>query len=87
MMKAKEYRESIANGMRRVRRLYDLDMVFRVTELIRKMNAGEDLDRSVTQWILIRGVLSDDTATSELDHVSNFLRAIQQAAEKRKIAG
>ena len=44
MMKAKEYRESIANGMRRVRRLYDLD------------------------------------------HVSNFLRAIQQASEK-KVAG
>ena len=28
MMKAKEYRESIANGMRRVRRLYDLDLIF-----------------------------------------------------------
>lgn len=87
MMKAKEYRESIANGMRRVKRLYDLDLVFRIIELIRKMSAGEDLDRSVTQWILIRGVLSDDTTTSDLDHVNNFLRAIQQAAEKRKVAG
>lgn len=86
MMKAKEYRESIANGMRRVRRLYDLDLIFRIIELIRKMNASEELDRSVTQWILIRRVLSDDTATSDLDHVSNFLRAIQQASEK-KVAG
>ena len=86
MMKAKEYRESIANGMRRVRRLYDLDLIFRIIELIRKMNASEELDRSVTQWILIRHVLSDDTATSDLDHVSNFLRAIQSAAEK-KVAG
>ena len=86
MMKAKEYRESIANGMRRVRRLYDLDLIFRIIELIRKMNASEVLDRSVTQWILIRRVLSDDTATSDLDHVSNFLRAIQPAAEK-KVAG
>ena len=86
MMKAKEYRESIASGMRRVRRLYDLDLIFRIIELIRKMNASEELDRSVTQWILIRRVLSDDTATSDLDHVSNFLRAIQQAAEK-KVAG
>ena len=86
MMKAKEYRESIANGMRRVRRLYDLDLIFRIIELIRKMNASEELDRSVTQWILIRRVLSDDTATSALDHVSNFLRAIQPAAEK-KVAG
>ena len=86
MMKAKEYRESIANGMRRVRRLYDLDLIFRIIELIRKVNASEDLDRSVTQWSLIRGVLSDDTATSDLDHVSNFLRAIQQASEK-KVAG
>ena len=86
MMKAKEYRESIANGMMRVRRLYDLDLIFRIIELIRKMNASEDLDRSVTQWSLIRGVLSDDTATSDLDHVSNFLRAIQQASEK-KVAG
>ncbi|MBS5604564.1 hypothetical protein DWX10_16900 [Clostridium sp. AF18-27] len=86
MMKAKEYRESIANGMRRVRRLYDLDLIFRIIELIRKMNASEELDRSVTQWILIRRVLSDDTATSDLDHVSNFLRAIQPAAEK-KVAG
>ena len=50
------------------------------------MNASEELDRSVTQWILIRRVLSDDTATSDLDHVSNFLRAIQPAAEK-KVAG
>ena len=86
MMKAKEYRESIANGMRRVRRLYDLDLIFRIIELIRKMNASEELDRSVTQWILIRRVLSDDTAPSDLDHVSNFLRAIQPAAEK-KVAG
>ena len=86
MMKAKEYRESIANGMRRVRRLYDLDLIFRIIELIRKMNASEELDRSVTQWILIRRVLSEDTATSDLDHVSNFLRAIQPAAEK-KVAG
>ena len=86
MMKAKEYRESIANGMRRVRRLYDLDLIFRIIELIRKMNASEELDRSVTQWILIRRGLSDDTATSDLDHVSNFLRAIQPAAEK-KVAG
>lgn len=86
MMKAKEYRESIANGMRRVRRLYDLDLIFRIIELIRKMNASEELDRSVTQWILIRRVLSDDMATSDLDHVSNFLRAIQPAAEK-KVAG
>ena len=86
MMKAKEYRESIANGMRRVRRLYDLDLIFRIIELIRKMNASEELDRSLTQWILIRRVLSDDTATSDLDHVSNFLRAIQPAAEK-KVAG
>lgn len=86
MMKAKEYRESIANGMRRVRRLYDLDLIFRIIELIRKMNASEELDRSVTQWILIRRVLSDDTATSDLDHVSNFFRAIQPAAEK-KVAG
>lgn len=87
MMKAKEYRESIVNGMRRVRRLYDLDMVFRIIELIRKMNASEDLDRSVVQWFLIRGVLSDDTATSDLEHVSNFLRAIQRAAETQKVAG
>ncbi len=87
MMKAKEYRESIANGMRRVRRLYDLDLVFRIIELIRKMNASEDIDRSVTQWILIRGVLSDDTETRDLEHVSNFLRAIQQKAKKRKLAG
>ena len=72
--------------MRRVRRLYDLDLIFRIIELIRKMNASEELDRSVTQWILIRRVLSDDTATSDLDHVSNFLRAIQPAAEK-KVAG
>ena len=86
MMKAKEYRESIANGMRRVRRLYDLDLIFRIIELIRKMNASEELDRRVTQWILIRRVLSDATATSDLDHVSNFLRAIQPAAEK-KVAG
>lgn len=86
MMKAKEYRESIANGMRRVRRLYDLDLIFRIIELICKMNASEELDRSVTQWILIRRVLSDDTATSDLDHVSNFLRTIQRAGEK-KVAG
>ncbi len=87
MMKAKEYRDSIANGMRRVRRLYDLDLVFRIIELIRKMNTSEDIDRSVTQWILIRGVLSDDTETRDLEHVSNFLRAIQQEAKKRKLAG